>query len=52
MKETNIDCLMIDLCFTCSVNASNRNAIIECVITAVPGNMHMVFLFVELQGET
>ncbi|XP_028404968.1 protein unc-45 homolog A-like [Dendronephthya gigantea] len=32
------------------VNARNRNAIIECVITAVPGNKHMVQLFVELEG--
>lgn len=33
-----------------SVRAKNRNSIIECIVTAVPGNKNMVLLFVELQG--
>ena len=37
--------------FPFSVNARNRNSIIECVITAIPGNKNMVQLFVEMEGE-
>ena len=42
--------VLLDNLVDTSVNARNRNSIIECIITAIPGNKNMVQLFVELEG--
>ncbi|XP_046839151.1 protein unc-45 homolog A-like isoform X2 [Xenia sp. Carnegie-2017] len=42
--------VLLDYLLDIEVNARNRSSIIECIITALPGNKNMALLFIEMKG--